>query len=347
MRETVRMAPGVSGPAARHRVLRLLVIIPFVASLVMPASIARAAGDLDEGIQDLTQQIVPQVQRLGKKRLAVTDFADLDGQVSDLGRFVAEELSAGLVLSGQGLRVVDRQHLSKIIEEQKLSATGVTEPGAVQKLGQLAGAEVIVAGSVVDMGEWIRIIAKILSTTTGEIIGAAETTVPDDAAVHRILGQNGSVRPVAAAPPHAGGRILTPLGEVRVLSAAPDGYRFSYVSKLIPVAGRVVRGGLLVFPLNGQTRLAYDLENQYDEFDATVGVPDATTPSVQVIFRVYADGALIYPGHSFRAGDASVPVRVVVRGVRTLMLEVDGTGIPEAGPYLAYALWGEPGLVRR
>jgi len=327
-----------------------LVVAPLVALLAVPLAaplgVARAADDLDAGIRELTQRIVPQVQQLGKKRLAVVDFADLEGRVSDLGRFVAEELSASLVLAGGGLRVADRQHLSKIIEEQKLSAVGITEPNAVQKLGQLAGADVIVTGSVVDMGDEIRITAKVLSTTTGDIIAAAQTTVPDDATVQRMLGQDGPPRPAAsAAPPAGAGRPATALGDVPVVSALPDGFHFSYIAKPVDIAGRPVAGGLLVYPSNGHTQLTYDLGKRYDEFDAFVGVPQATAVSVQVIFRVYADGALVHAGRALRAGDPAIPLRVPVRGVRALTLDVEGAGIPAGGSFAAYALWGEPRLI--
>ena len=173
----------------RGRVLRFAGATAIVVLLVLPSPRARAADSLDAGIQELAQQIVPQVQKLGRKRLAVIDFGSLDGHVNDLGRFVAEELSAALVLSGGDLRVLDRQDLSKIIEEQKLSVVGVTQPGAVQKLGQLAGADVLVTGSTVNLGDSVRITAKVLSTATADIVGAAQkTTVPFDDAVARMLG---------------------------------------------------------------------------------------------------------------------------------------------------------------
>jgi len=321
-----------------------LAVTSLVVLLALPSGAARAADDIDAGVVELTQQIVPQVQQLGKKRLAVVDFADLDGRISDLGRFIAEELSASLVLAGGGLRVADRQHLSKIIEEQKLSALGITEPNAVQKLGQLAGADVIVTGSVVDMGDEIRITAKVLSTTTGDIIAAAQTTVPDDATVQRMLGQDGPPRlPAAAAPPAT--RPTTALGDLHLVSALPDGYHFSYIAKPMSIGGSPVAGGLLVYPVNGHTQLTYDLGTRYDEFDAVVGVPQATAVSVQVIFRVYADGALVHAGRALRAGDPAMPLRVPVRGVRALTLDVEGAGIPAGGSAVAYALWGEPRLV--
>jgi len=127
----------------------------------------------------------------------------------------------------------------------------------------------------------------------------------------------------------------------------PDGYRFSYVTKAVAIAGRLLGGGLLVFPTDGRVQVVYDLGAQYDEFDAVIGVPDGSAPSVQATFRVYADGTLVYPGHTFRVGDPAVALRVPLKRARALTLEVETQGIPDGGSYGAIALWGEPKLVGR
>ena len=328
----------------RTRVRRLAGTAALVASLVLSSPAARASDNLDAGIRELTQQIAAQMQKLGRKRLAVVDFGSLDGRVTDLGRFVAEELSADLVLSGSDLRVLDRQNLSKIIQEQKLSVVGVTQPGAVQKLGQLAGADLLVAGTTVNLGDSVRITAKVLSTATADIVGAAQATVPIDDTVARMLGDGtpAAVPLTAKAPPGVGPS--TPLADAHIASFVPDGYRFTYITKPVAVSGRQLGGGLLVFPANGRVQVVYDLAGQFDGFSAVIGVPDSTPPSMRAVFRVYADGTLVYPGRTFRAGDPPAALRVPLRGARAMTLEVEAQGIPDHGTGAATALWGEPTL---
>lgn len=338
-----------------QKLLRLAVLVPFALLAALPPSLAAAPAaptGLDEGIQDLTTQIVPQVQKLGKKRIAVVDFAQLDGQVSDLGRYLAEELSGGLIQADASLRVVDRQHLARIIAEQKLSVVGVTEPGSVQKLGQLAGADVLVTGSIVGLEDRVRITAKLLSTATAQIIGAAQTTVPDDGDV-RTLAPNLSHGPVASAPSRvtpsparpAPGRGKGALADVPVVSGEPDLFDFAYVTKPVTVGGMVVKGGLVVFPSNGHANVTYDLGARYDKFVATIGVPDTTPPSVRVVFRAFVDGQVAFPGRAVRAGDPPVPVTISVTGARTLLLDVEAEGVPAGGQTVVSALWGEPRLL--
>jgi len=53
---------------------------------------------------------------------------DLQGNVTELGRFLAEELSGALVNDSRGFRVIDRAHLKAILQEHKLAATGLIDP---------------------------------------------------------------------------------------------------------------------------------------------------------------------------------------------------------------------------
>jgi len=339
----------------RHRVLGLAVLVPFalLASLAaQPPALYAQPGGLDDGIRDLTKQIVPQVQKLGKKRIAVVDFAELDGKVTDLGRYLAEELSASLVLADGTLHIVDRQHLARIIAEQKLSVTGVTEPGAAQKLGELAGADVLVAGSIVGLGDRVKITAKLLSASTAVIVGAAETTVPDDGDVQTLApnlphGQVAAARSPLTPAPVLALSVHHPatLADLTSVAGEPDLYDFTYMSKFVTVGGQVLHGGLVVFPSNGHANVTYDLGGKYDRFTALIGVPDATPANVRMVFRVFVDGQVALPGRALGPGDPPVPVTVNVRGAKTLLLDVEADGVPATGQTVVSALWGEPRLL--
>jgi TolB-like protein len=330
---------------------RWIAIVPFLALAALPPLTAAAPAGLDEGVHDLTSQIVPEVQKLGKKRIAVVDFVQLDGGVSDLGRYLAEELSAGLVLADGSLHIVDRQHLARIIAEQKLSVIGVTELGNVQRLGQLAGADVLVTGSITGLDESIRITVKLLSTATAQIVGAAQTSVFYDADVRTLapdLSRGRSPAPPRAAlspaePPAPGGTAT--LADVRAVGSEPDLYDFSYVTKRVTIGGHELRGGLVVFPSNGHANITYDLGARYQSFNAAIGVPDVVPSSVRMVFRAFVDGRLALPGRTLRAGDPPVPVTIAVTGAHTLLLDVEVDGVPADGQTVVSALWAEPRLV--
>jgi TolB-like protein len=134
-----------------------------------------SADDLQ--LTQITTTLLKGIQQTGKSRVAVVDFVDLDGNTSRLGKFIAEELSVELTQSAVGIEVVDRAHLSAILHEHKLKSDGLLDPATTKELGQLAGVDIIVTGSITDLGNSIRIVAKALSTDTARIVAASAGTL--------------------------------------------------------------------------------------------------------------------------------------------------------------------------
>ncbi len=87
-----------------------------------------------------------------KKRIAVVDFEDRSGWGHNIGTGLADMLVTELVKSGNFM-VVERQELSKILEEQGLGMSGVVTPQSAAQVGQVLGVELMVMGSVTEFGE--------------------------------------------------------------------------------------------------------------------------------------------------------------------------------------------------
>lgn len=68
----------------------------------------------------------------GKAKIAVVDFTDLRGGVTELGRFISDDLSVSLAGMSKGFKIVDRTHLKSILQEHKPSATGVIDSAAAR-----------------------------------------------------------------------------------------------------------------------------------------------------------------------------------------------------------------------
>ncbi|MBZ5725827.1 MAG: CsgG/HfaB family protein [Acidobacteriia bacterium] len=100
----------------------------------------------------------------GKRSVAVVDFTDLRGDVTELGRFVAEELALGLVTAKKNFSVVDRTHLRAILQENKLGSSGLIDPATARKLGQITGVEALVTGSMTVLGDRVHLVIKVLDT---------------------------------------------------------------------------------------------------------------------------------------------------------------------------------------
>ncbi|MCP4110653.1 MAG: hypothetical protein GY749_34875 [Desulfobacteraceae bacterium] len=143
----------------------------------------------EDEINKLSVTMAEKIASAKKTKVAVVDFTDLQGDVTELGRFIAEEFSVALVSTGKRFKVVDRTHLKSIIKEHKLSATGAINPDTARKLGKIAGVEALVTGTLTPFGDSVRISVKILDTTTAEVIDAKRGDIAKTQAIEELLGR--------------------------------------------------------------------------------------------------------------------------------------------------------------
>jgi hypothetical protein len=91
--------------------------------------------------------IRPELAR-GLRRIAVLDLVDAPGaDAGHSGRVVAGVLSS-TALNVNGWSVVERQQLSRIIEEQDLQKTDLVDPTTAVRVGRIAGADGVIIGEV-------------------------------------------------------------------------------------------------------------------------------------------------------------------------------------------------------
>jgi formylglycine-generating enzyme required for sulfatase activity/TolB-like protein len=176
-------------------VTALLLIILLMINGVFGQTNTPSAGKSRVVIEDnlgvrldrLVQQISVELSENQKQRVAVVEFVDLKGNVSDFGHYLAEELITRLHQTKK-FKVIERQLLNKIITEQKLSLTGIIDPASAQKLGKLLGVDAIAAGSISDLSKTLEINARLISTETGEVFSAASVEILKDEAVCNLMG---------------------------------------------------------------------------------------------------------------------------------------------------------------
>lgn len=171
----------------RKVVLSLYMIIGVAAC----ASPAWAQGGLDQRVSELSQQISNGLTENQKRTIAVVEFVDLKGNVTDFGRFLAEELITRLYQTKK-FKVIERQLLNKVVTEQKLSLTGMIDQTSAQKLGKLLGVDAIATGTVTDLGKTLRVNARLIDTSTGEIFAVAASEIAKDEAVLKLIGNEAS-----------------------------------------------------------------------------------------------------------------------------------------------------------
>jgi len=180
------------------KILKLIAIILLVSiiscatqtrSLTFSSSLEdrNRENELEIKLEDLANQIVSSMVEGGKSKIAVIEFLDLDGNITEFGKFLAEELITKLFLTKK-FNVIERNLLNKVMEEHRLKISGLIEPNAAKELGRILGVDAIVTGTITDFGTSLKINARIISTETGAIFAVAASEIKKDAVVERLMG---------------------------------------------------------------------------------------------------------------------------------------------------------------
>ena len=150
-----------------------IIICLFIVGLTVSFSYA---STFNEAMDNLASQITSEISGNEKKHVAVVDFTDLDGEVSDLGKFVAEEILIRLFRAGE-VQVVERRFIKKMMEEMKLQKSGVIDEGSIRKLGRLLGVDALCTGTITELLRTVKINARLIDTETGSIFAASSCEI--------------------------------------------------------------------------------------------------------------------------------------------------------------------------
>jgi TolB-like protein len=91
---------------------------------------------------------------------------------------------AGMMISelaqNPAARVVEREEIQKLVEEQKLGASGPVDAQRAAKLGKLVGARYVVLGTFIDFYGEFRLDARLVNVETGEMVKVEKDEAPRD-----------------------------------------------------------------------------------------------------------------------------------------------------------------------
>jgi len=217
------------------------------------ASPSFAASDLEGGVKDLAEQISKNMAAGNKNKVAVVDFSDLDGNVTALGQFLAEELITQLFTISPGqFEVVERRQLLKLEKELLLSQTGFIEEKSIKKMGQVFGVDAIVTGSITDLGNTVKVNARLIGVESAKVFAVAATKIPKVGIVEKLMAK-------AAATSH---QVLTPESPQRTAQPAVSPSASNPQSKRV---GDIVATLKNISVSKEEIRVVVDFFNQSDE----------------------------------------------------------------------------------
>jgi curli biogenesis system outer membrane secretion channel CsgG len=184
------------------------------------------AQTLDKEIPVIAGKLSKTLVAKGRKKVAAIDFVDLQGRPTELGRFLAEQLSVELV-NAEGISVLDRANIKSILAEHKLSEEGLVKPENARKLGEFAGVDAILIGTVTSLDEGVVLTVKAVSTDTAEVVAAGtikfqKTSEIQQLLVHSVTGDQ-SASSSRAASSETDAIATQDLGDLRVALKSING----------------------------------------------------------------------------------------------------------------------------
>lgn len=158
--------------------------------LVFVLALASFAFAYENEVKSAAETLAQFMRESGKKTVAVVDFTDLQGNVLELGRFLAEELSISMASFAQkDFKVVDRTHLRALLEEHQLSLSGLIDPATAQKVGEISGVEALVTGTITPFGDNVRLALKVIELATADILGSTSVNIGRTQAINELLSR--------------------------------------------------------------------------------------------------------------------------------------------------------------
>lgn len=153
----------------------------FGAAMTLTAALASASSlaatpDFDEQFKQIAGQLAKAAQEHRIHRVVVEPFTDLDGTVTPIGQFLAEELSTALATS-QAVQVIDRDQLVAHFQKRKAERLSRLPKAELEKISKALGLDGVIAGSVVQSASHIRVTAKLIAARTASLVSAAKATM--------------------------------------------------------------------------------------------------------------------------------------------------------------------------
>ncbi len=152
-------------------------------------------GDLYSRIDDLARQIVSCLQQSKKYKLVLLEFTDLNGRANTFSQFLSQELVTRLFLANTNrIEIVDNNIVLEFIKANHISLQQLAYPEFSKKLAESLGVNSIVKGVITDLGNSIKLNARIITAETGAIFGVAAVDIVKDEKLSKLLNEKPRVK---------------------------------------------------------------------------------------------------------------------------------------------------------
>jgi TolB-like protein len=201
------------------------------------------AQTLNQEMSALADKLSKALVTQGIKNVAAVDFTDLQGQPTELGRFLSERLTGEMASAGR-VSMVDRANIKSILAEHKLTEEGLVNPANAKKLGEFAGVDAILTGNVTALDDGIELMVKAISTDSAKIVAAGRITFKKTSDIQQLLNRGISSNPTtnASTTTGAGRDSTTSYQEANAIATKDVGSLRVVLKSVVPTRHRGSNG---------------------------------------------------------------------------------------------------------
>ncbi len=170
---TGNSANSIKGLKNKAMMVKLISFF-MLAGLLLPCP--SFASPFSETMDQLVSQMASGFGDAEKRRVAVIDFVDLDGEVNSVGKYLAEEVMTRLSKL-ENIQVIERRLLKKVMAEMKLQSSGLADGNSAARLGKLLGVDSLCSGTLTELQRSVKINARMIDVETGRVISTASAEI--------------------------------------------------------------------------------------------------------------------------------------------------------------------------
>jgi hypothetical protein len=146
-------------------------------ALMIWAGPVHALSKYEERLNELAESVISEAVKEKAARLAILDFTDQKGNVTPVGRFLAEELGTQILVVGE-LGVVDRTLLGATMAKHRLSRLDVSQSKSVRRVAKALRVDLFVVASFLEIPEGLQVSVKLIRPRSIQAAGAARGVLP-------------------------------------------------------------------------------------------------------------------------------------------------------------------------
>ena len=145
-----------------------------------------AGRSVPEHLAGLFREMTLDLRRKKGGVIAVSGFTRREGGPCRLAELL-DEMALVEIGRMDNYRVVERQRLDAVLEEQELALSDLVDTVQAIEVGRVLAANTIVTGTIIEMASTVVIFGRVINVQTGEVESVAQIILPRSPEVDRLL----------------------------------------------------------------------------------------------------------------------------------------------------------------